>query len=439
MGCDPAFFVVCMLPVLGGSIGNSRALRLKNQWTVPAVIWSALIAESGSMKSPAQELVASPLKQIQLELSEAHEVQWRSYRSEMKKFKRELSRWNQSESQAEPPDEPIKPVHQRVIVDDITTPGVMKILHENPRGVTLIRDEFGGWHSRVKKEDSVERWNECYHLRSISYDRGNHPVLFMPNAAVSICGTIQPGIFADVMNRKNRVIGLAARFLIARPPTNRKQWSNHDLDSPVVDAYRDLIRKLCALPMETLSNGRKAPFVIDLKDDAMAIWSGYFEIHGKREHVATGDRKARLGKMDCYAARLALVHHVVSCVARGLDCLTPLGCESMLAGISMAEWFENEADRVYSDLDEDVSEDDIKRKLERIKERGGRISVRDFQKSDSRRFKTSENARAFLALLGKAGYGVLVFEPCKYTGKSVEVFYLHDARRTTVDLPSAQL
>ena len=53
LGCDPAFVALPALAVIASCIGNTRTIRLKRGWAEPAVIWSALVADSGTMKSPA--------------------------------------------------------------------------------------------------------------------------------------------------------------------------------------------------------------------------------------------------------------------------------------------------------------------------------------------------------------------------------------------------
>ena len=43
LGCDPAFIVMPMLSILASAIGNSRCIKLKESWTEPAILWTAVI------------------------------------------------------------------------------------------------------------------------------------------------------------------------------------------------------------------------------------------------------------------------------------------------------------------------------------------------------------------------------------------------------------
>ena len=55
VGCDPSFVALPMLSMLAGAVGNSRRILLKkgwSGWSEPCIIWTAIIGESGTTKSP---------------------------------------------------------------------------------------------------------------------------------------------------------------------------------------------------------------------------------------------------------------------------------------------------------------------------------------------------------------------------------------------------
>jgi hypothetical protein len=59
IGCDKAFVALPLLSALGAAIGNSSVIELKRGWTEPAVIWTGLVGESGTLKSPAMDAALS--------------------------------------------------------------------------------------------------------------------------------------------------------------------------------------------------------------------------------------------------------------------------------------------------------------------------------------------------------------------------------------------
>ncbi|RMH23667.1 MAG: DUF3987 domain-containing protein, partial [Planctomycetota bacterium] len=52
IGCDTSFLALPILAGLAGAIGNTRRIKLKRDWIEPAVVWVAIIGESGCGKSP---------------------------------------------------------------------------------------------------------------------------------------------------------------------------------------------------------------------------------------------------------------------------------------------------------------------------------------------------------------------------------------------------
>src|SRR5262249_21319955 len=56
LGCDPAFVALPVIAELGGAIGFTRVLQLKKTWREPCIFWTAVVAESGTLKSPAHAL-----------------------------------------------------------------------------------------------------------------------------------------------------------------------------------------------------------------------------------------------------------------------------------------------------------------------------------------------------------------------------------------------
>src|SRR5512132_913772 len=56
--CPPDFVAVPMLALLGCAIGTSRVLRVKRSWLEGPRIFTAVVADTGTKKSPALKLAA---------------------------------------------------------------------------------------------------------------------------------------------------------------------------------------------------------------------------------------------------------------------------------------------------------------------------------------------------------------------------------------------
>ena len=53
LNVEVAFVFLPLLSALAAAIGNSRNIRLKKGFVQPAILWTAIVARSGSRKSPA--------------------------------------------------------------------------------------------------------------------------------------------------------------------------------------------------------------------------------------------------------------------------------------------------------------------------------------------------------------------------------------------------
>jgi Protein of unknown function (DUF3987) len=69
--CPPDFVAVPLLAVLGAAIGNSRVLQVKPGWHEGPRLFTAVVADPGSKKSPALALVMQPLRERQQQVQAA--------------------------------------------------------------------------------------------------------------------------------------------------------------------------------------------------------------------------------------------------------------------------------------------------------------------------------------------------------------------------------
>ena len=150
IGCDPAFIATPLLTTLAACVGNSRTIELKRSWPEPCVIWSAIVGNSSTLKSPALDKAIDILRKIEM----ANVFKWKEadkqYEQELLEYEADLSYWKQQGRKKGElkPDEPSKPVASRIITTDATMEALCSLLEENPRGLLLMMDELAGWGRR---------------------------------------------------------------------------------------------------------------------------------------------------------------------------------------------------------------------------------------------------------------------------------------------------
>jgi Protein of unknown function (DUF3987) len=93
--CPPDFLGVLMLPLLGAAIGTSRVLEVKPGWYEGPRMYAAVVAEPGSKKSPALDLVATPYQQRQRALHTDYLHEKAQYQQAMAQHEADLLDWKQ--------------------------------------------------------------------------------------------------------------------------------------------------------------------------------------------------------------------------------------------------------------------------------------------------------------------------------------------------------
>jgi hypothetical protein len=399
LGCDPSMVALPALATLAGAIGLTHVVELKCGWQEPAIVWAILVARSGSLKTPARNAALRPLVKVQ-------EAEIKTYREKKEKFDRDMEEAGDSDG-----PRPKEPKCVRHIVGDATVEALAKILADNPRGVLLDRDEAAGWFGGFNKYKpngrggDVAAWLEAWQAGPWTNDRktGPDPFTHVPRAAISVCGTIQPGILLTALGDEHIENGLAARTLMAFPPSIRKVWTSATISQAAQQAFEAVVSELTSIQVTLDDLGRPAPVVLPLADDALDLWIRFYNAHAGAQADAVEDRiAAAFAKMEAYAARFALIFQLVRWRG-GTATNACVDAESMAAGIEVARWFIREVRRVYAGMQESQEQRALRRLAEIIVAKGRSVSVREWQKSRSH--TRSAEAREELERLVAARWG----------------------------------
>lgn len=415
IGCDPSFVALPLLVGFASAIGNSRRVQLKRGWTEPAILWGAIIGESGSTKSPALELALRAVRQRQDQMMKAHREASDQWQRDNEIFEAQKTAWKREaashpETASDPPAAPEPPTCERCWTDDATIEALAKLLQDNPRGLLLIRDELAGWlnfdrYSANGKGGEAAKWLEVFGGRPLLVDRKTSATIYVPQAAVSIIGGIQPGILARYVGQEHRDNGLLARLLLTMPPRRAKVWTEADIDPKAEASIASIFEGLHGMTPALNAEGEQRPAIVMLTAEGKRAWIEFYDEHNAEAANLSGDLAAAWAKLEGYAARLALVHHLIrqvspengEAVGEGIDAV------SIAAGVKLSRWFALEARRVYAVLGEDDDARQRRQSVEVIERKGGAVTVRDWQRSRS--IRKSEDAEAELAQLVTAGVG----------------------------------
>ncbi|NLX12761.1 MAG: DUF3987 domain-containing protein [Phycisphaerales bacterium] len=208
IGCDTSYAALPLLSALAACIGNTRRIQLKRAWTEPPILWTAIVGESGTLKSPPFRLAMKPIRKRQGEALKRQETAMAEYEIASAQYEKAYAEWKRKKSTYDqPPTKPEPPHAERIIVSDVTVEGLVPILLDNPRGLLLGRDELSGWIGSFdryvgnKGGADAAHWLSMHNAESIIVDRktGTPRTIFVPSASVCVCGTIQPRILERVI------------------------------------------------------------------------------------------------------------------------------------------------------------------------------------------------------------------------------------------------
>jgi hypothetical protein len=292
------------LPLLGfgaGAIGNTRVLHVKDDWWERAILWLAIIARTGSAKTPTQEAARLPLQRLQ----DAAYTRWES---ETDQFQRDLAAWEAlPKPKREEIAKPKPPAFPHFITTDSTKEALAVMAVDSP-GFTVYRDELVAWVESFDayrsgrggdRQDMLSLWSGG----GLKIDRKSAPPIVARRPTISVVGGVQP----ELLLRLSRDVGsdgFLARFLWAWPEVGVLRWSAAAVSPDTLDGICELFAKLRA-PRDSHPDGWR----VRLSEAALARFVLWHHDNAD-EQEAMGSLLASIyAKFPSQVLRVALVLH----------------------------------------------------------------------------------------------------------------------------------
>ena len=290
IGCDAAYVALPLLTAAGAVIGNARRLHVKSTWYSLPTLWTVIVGESGTAKTPALTEALAPIKRLQRDALNRYEQKRADYDSAVQQYDADLATHKKKRSTGEPlPAKPDAPVPERLTVSNATVEALAPILRDNLKGVLLHRDELAGWFGSfnryIGKSGADEAdWLSLHNGDGITVDRktdGTVP-LHVASGVVSITGGIQPAILQKAFSPEQRASGMAARLLIASPPRATPLWSETELNQWTREKCFALFDDLASLQLESDEAGRLQSVIVKMTPEAKLTFIRYFNAHQRQ-------------------------------------------------------------------------------------------------------------------------------------------------------------
>ena len=195
---DPGVPLMMILGAAAGLIGNGLAVRMTPTWKEVASLYIALIMPAGGGKSPVQQLLMGPVRDVE----EAMYGRWKRAKEAAEADYQALA--EAARKQKLPaPKRPRPTPQERLLGDDTTIEALARLFADNPHGLFLIHDElcelFQGLDQYKKggKGNSQAKLNKIHSHQSFTVDRtedqkeGKEPIR-VKNPTLSIFGNLTP-------------------------------------------------------------------------------------------------------------------------------------------------------------------------------------------------------------------------------------------------------
>lgn len=323
IGCDPLVPLWAAMAAITGAVDARTRLEIMPGFKVPPVLWIMTIGDPAEKKTPGSSPVLEPLTEIEREAIPQFRRDYRlwealdaSHAKSMKAYLEAAAHpdflMNQQDTAMLPQvadEAPKPPVQKRIVVKDITSQKLARMVAERPEGVLCHLDEMSGWVSKVtdsKSGDDRSTWTIAYESRPHVIDRvGEQNSIPCENYAVSIYGNIQPAVYRKAM-RSMADDGLLQRFIPI--PLRQKQ---RPLGQPVPDILS--IRPTWINLLNTIHKNPVMTYTVDSEAYiAYREFQAWYERNKQDERILQADNLylTAYGKLEGLVGRVALVMHL---------------------------------------------------------------------------------------------------------------------------------
>ena len=190
--------------------------------------------------------------------------------------------------------------------------------------------------------------------KPLTIDRVKDGLMYIPRPSLSICGAIQPAVLRKRLGENPDYFhsGFIGRFLLTMPPDEPIKLNRHRLTDTERSGYEKFITSVLSVREKTLVDGKVKPIVFDIAPEAFDLLVEYQHRHADLAVYETDANSGAEGKFMTNAARIALILHVADLYDSGLSLsdTIPISATTMRNACIIAEWFVNEAKRIYASL-----------------------------------------------------------------------------------------
>jgi len=300
--CPPEMVAVHLLTYAGAAIGNTRRLRLKADFEVFPILWTAVVAPPGAAKTPADKRAREPLEALQSAAKRVYDDKLAEYREQLEAYRRQRKGKGEGGKIVFEPD---KPQLEHFFTTDATIEAVA-VMVSGSAGVVFAPDELVGWvksYDAYKSSKGGERaqYLSLWSAGTLKVDRKGAEPLLVERPVVCVTGNIQPAVLPELAAEVGRLDGFLERFCFAYCDAPPSGWTDDEVPETL---KRELLGRFMAL---RATGGPGS--VVGLSDEARELWVRFFQRNRQITEGSSGLMRGANAKMPVQAAALALILH----------------------------------------------------------------------------------------------------------------------------------
>jgi CRISPR-associated protein Cmr3 len=393
MGATSAVMLVTLLPVAASllRVGTQLELMRATDFCALPILYTGIVAESASGKSPAQKTIITPLYRLQAEAEKKHQKQ--------------MEEWRAKNSTRDSKDEaPDKPLPREYFITDATREAIAQVQSQQPgKGLLGFFDELSGLigqqgeYKRGKGADK-EAILSGRDGTGIKISRASGKRLFVERTSYSITGGTQPDTLRNLIGDFSDPSGLWARFswtiMPIQPAPFFEGATTYDISELLLKVYKQLE----SFTVRTYRLSSEA------KDAFRQRFNQLDELRMKEPRQGL---RAVYGKMKGDLGVFALLLHCLNAAIDGREPEGTIALDTIEASIALTKYFTSQVKLIHSEGDAangDLSV--IYEKLVTLSNRKGWLRAKDVQDSH-RLFKNMkpETIRNHFKELEAIGFG----------------------------------
>lgn len=408
MQCPPEFPAIAAMAALSSVAGRRFCIQPKahdESYTEFPHLWGMLIGNPSLMKSPSMQAVMRPLRAMESEAFTVHksmererktvEIAAKIKRSALESQAKKAAKDGGSFDYASLIEEDGESAPcRRFIVNNASIEALGEVLKVNQTGILVYQDELAGLLAVLEKDGNqdlrtflLQAWSG---KESFTFDRIGRGTRRIEACAISVLGSIQPGVIAAHVRAANGhsqgADGFLQRFNLMVWPDVNPNWQDIDrpLDRKAEEDAAEVFHAIESLTTEQLLKAGVKPgrdgiptfrFASEAQE-RFGEWRFAFE-HRLRSGTMAPAFEAHLGKFRKLVPALAVLIHVAEWQTG------PVTLSALERALAWADCLESHAARVYGSGV--VAECDAARTLLRKLRDGSAALPADFRARDVRR------------------------------------------------------